>query len=124
MRGCLNNTLSGSVGRSDFLLASRLVALEKPNGGVRPIAMGVALVQLVSICALACVPDVVALLTPLQVNVGIRGGAEIPGHALRPDFLKAVVVTVSIALRNAFNVGDRDLALTITVDLLLELYPV
>ena len=47
------------------------------------------------------------LLAPLQVGVGIPGGAEIPGHALRLDFLNPDVVTVQVDLQNAFNLCDR-----------------
>ena len=47
------------------------------------------------------------LLAPLQVGVGIPGGAEIPGHVLRPDFLHPDVVTVQVDLQNAFNLYDR-----------------
>ena len=47
------------------------------------------------------------LLAPLQVGVGIPGGAEIPCHALTPDFLHPDVVTVQVDLQNAFNLCDR-----------------
>eukprot|EP00892_Ulva_mutabilis_P009926 jgi/Ulvmu1/7305/UM035_0094.1 len=48
-----------------------------------------------------------ACLAPLQAGVGISGGAEIPGHALYPDFHDPDVVTVQVDLRNAFNLFDR-----------------
>ena len=44
---------------------------------------------------------------PSSGGVGIPGGAEIPGHALRPDFLNPDVVTVQVDRQNTFNLCDR-----------------
>ena len=111
MRGFVNDILSGAIPHSYLLLACRLIALEKPHGGVRPIAIGEAFLRVSSICALSPVQTAADLLAPLQVGVGIDGGAEIPGHALRPDFLNPDVVTVQDDLQNAFNLWNR-LAMT------------
>eukprot|EP00892_Ulva_mutabilis_P011423 jgi/Ulvmu1/8653/UM046_0058.1 len=53
MRRFVNLLLSGTIPHSDLLLASRLIAIAKPNGGVRPIAIGEAFMRLAGICALA-----------------------------------------------------------------------
>ena len=58
-----------------------------------------------SICALSTAGNIGDILTPLQIGVGISGGAEIPGHALRQDFLDPEIVTVD--LQNTFNLSDR-----------------
>lgn len=65
----------------NFLPTSRLIALEKPHGGVRRITMGKGedAIWLAEIYALACVMYAASLLAPLQVSVGISGGAKIPG---------------------------------------------
>ena len=76
MRGFVNDILSGAIPHSDLLLASRLIALEKPHGGVRPIAIGEAFLRVASICALSTVQTAADLLAPLQVGVGIPGGAH------------------------------------------------
>lgn len=50
---------------------------------MRPITMSEAVVRLVSICALACVPDAGALSTlgPYQIGAGIQGAAGVLRHA-------------------------------------------
>ena len=60
-----------------------------------------------SICALSTAGNIGDILAPLQIGVGISGGAEIPGHALRLDILDPEVVTVQVDLQNAFNLSDR-----------------
>ena len=107
LRGFVNGILPGAIPHSDLLLASRLIALETPHGGVRPIATGEAFLRVPSICALSTVQTAAVLQGPLQVGVGISGGAEIPGHELRPDFLNPDVVTVQVDLQNASNLCDR-----------------
>ena len=98
MRGFVNDLLSGDIPHSHLLLASRLIALEKPQEGVRPIAIGEVFLRLSSICALSTAEDAADLLMPLQIGVGISGGAEIPGHSLRPDFCNPDIVTVQVGL--------------------------
>ena len=60
------------------------VALEKPGGGVRPIAVGCTLRRLVAKIAGQLVVDEMAeLLSPRQLGYGVRGGAEAAVHACR-----------------------------------------
>ena len=49
MRGFVKNLLSGDIPHCHLLLTSRIIALEKPQGGVRPIAIGEAFLRLSSI---------------------------------------------------------------------------
>ena len=70
MRGFVNDISSGSIPHLDLLLASRLIAIEKPHGGVRAIAMGE--VFLVCTCALSHVPTTADLLAPPLVRDLIR----------------------------------------------------
>jgi hypothetical protein len=123
IRRYINLILAGRIPHSETLLASRLIALEKPSGAPRPIAIGEIFIRLASICALACVPDAGALLAPLQIGVGIQGGAEIPGHALRPDFADPATVTVSTDLQNAFNEMSRETMRTQLAETLPQLLP-
>ena len=89
--------------------ASRLLALEKPSGGVRPIAVGEVFYRLVSqtLCA-QLRSHFENLLSPHQYGVGVRGGCEMVVHGLRavldlhPDW---IVFQVDIA--NAFNSVER-----------------
>ena len=107
MRGFVNDILSGAIPHSDLLLASRLIALERPHCGVRPIAIGEAFLRVAGICALSTVQTAADLPAPLQVRVGNAGGAEIPGHPPRPDFLNPDVVTIHVDLHNTLNLCDR-----------------
>ena len=65
MRGFVNDLRSGDIPHRHLLLASRLIALEKPQGGVRPIAIGEAFLRLPSICALSTAQNAADLLAPL-----------------------------------------------------------
>ena len=105
----------------DFIGDSRLVALKKPDGGVRPIAIGDCLARAAAQCVCrqfgpafqsyftAPPPgsDPVAR-RPLQLGVGTPAGAETTVHAIRhlleanPDF-----EAVSNDLRNGFNSLSR-----------------
>ena len=55
--------------------------------------------------------------------MGISGGAEIPGHSLRPDFCNPDVVTVQVDLQNAFNLANRDDMVHAVADKLPSLLP-
>ena len=74
-------------------------------GGSDPSLSQSASCDFVSICALSTAGNIGDILTPLQIGVGISGGAEIPGHELRQDFLDPEIVTVD--LQNTFNLSDR-----------------
>ena len=77
----------------DFLSASRIIALEKPNKDIRPIAIGDTLARLASKCI--CEARQAALAkyftstssgdgsVPLQLGVGTPGGTEIAVHSAR-----------------------------------------
>ena len=122
MRGFVND-LSGAVPHSHLLHASRLIALEKPNGGIRPIAIGECILRFVSMCALSATGNIGDTMAPFQIGVGISGGAEIPGHALHADFLDREVVTVPVGLQNAFNRSDRTAIVHAVADKLPGLLP-
>ena len=94
------------------MIASRLVALQKHKGGVHPVAVGEVWMRFCSICALALCPEAGLDLASLQLGVGVAGGAQCIGHALRtgaeahPDH-----VTVATDVRNAFNTMHRSAVL-------------
>ncbi|CAI5512504.1 unnamed protein product [Closterium sp. Naga37s-1] len=61
----------------DLLLPSCLIALKKPGGGVRPIAMGEALLRVVAKAALHSLgPQIREFFLPVQFGIAILGGAE------------------------------------------------
>ena len=113
--GVVNRALAGDLPPTlrPYWASAPITPLLKPNGGIRPIAVGLTLRRLVSKVALAAVlPMVSEHLQPHQVGVGVRGGAEGLVHALNrlvadqqhsPD-----LVVVSLDFQNAFNTVDRN----------------
>ena len=62
---------------ASFIASAPLTALAKPEGGIRPIAVGEILRRLVSKVAMSqIVNDGVSYLNPLQVGVASNGGIE------------------------------------------------
>ena len=103
-----NALLAGELPLLPALLASRLVAVKKPKGGTRPIAVGETWLRFVCLCALATCPTIGPSLAPLQLGVGVPGGATCVGHAIRAcvaDNPDTVVLQVDWA--NAFNSISR-----------------
>jgi hypothetical protein len=72
-----------AVVRGDLPNDARLLPLENPSGGVRPIAVGKVWYRGAALCALAACPNTGRSLVPLQVAVGVPGGSQIVGHAIR-----------------------------------------
>ena len=63
-------------GARDFLMASVLIPVAKPDGGVRPIAIPECLYKLASLYTLQQVRDALpAIFEPIQFGVGVPGGA-------------------------------------------------
>jgi hypothetical protein len=103
-----NLMLSGSLPHCPELTDCRLVAVRKPNDGVRPIAIGEVLVRIASLCALAACPGAGADLAPLQLGVGVSGGSEAMGHALRAAIAaEPDAVLAQVDFENAFNTPLR-----------------
>lgn len=89
----------GSVPYKDMLLACRIIALQKPNNGVRPIAIGEIFYRLVANVLLNTFTEYTLL--PYQLGVGTPGGTEPIVHAL--DVLCEKYALISLDLANAFN---------------------
>jgi hypothetical protein len=79
----VNLILSGELARHDSLLDASLIGLQKPGGGVRPIAIGEVWYRFASLCALTALADVGPSLAPLQLGVGMSGGVDAASHAIR-----------------------------------------
>jgi hypothetical protein len=111
-RGIINLILSGQLPRHRSLLDSSLIGLQKPDSGVRPIAIGEVWFRLAGLCALEACADVGRSLAPLQLAVGVPGGAEAVAHAVKAAMAAdpgACLLTVDVA--NAFNSVDRNAVL-------------
>jgi hypothetical protein len=111
----VNAMLSGDLPHCPNLLASRLIALDKRKGtggangelSLRPIAIGEVWVRLAGLCALQAGAHPGASLAPLQLGVGVRGGAQILGHALRAGTEMPGMLTLQVDITNAFNTVSR-----------------
>ncbi|CAI7742845.1 unnamed protein product, partial [Closterium sp. NIES-54] len=103
----LGGNLPGSV--ANLLTASRLIALAKPGGGARPIAIRECLTRLAAKAALAAIGEAAREhFLPLQYGVAVPGGAEAVIHAARAFFdacPDSLVLQADIS--NAFNSISR-----------------
>ena len=104
------------------LCGATLLASKKKDGGLRPIAIGETLRQLVSKCLAFSVRHLAAsTLLPLQVGVGTKGGAEAAVHAINliqndhsiPSDGKWCLL---LDFNNAFNSTDRSHLFSVTRD--------
>ena len=102
---------SGTIPESalNLVTASRLIAIPKPNGDVRPIAIGEALRRLTakSICVQKK-DSFIQLFSPLQHGVATKGGTELLVHQVQLllEENKDWIVLKS-DMRNAFNSVSR-----------------
>jgi hypothetical protein len=83
LKDIVNGQLPASA--QQLLLSSRLVALNKPNGGgLRPIAMGELFYRLAAlIMTRKLAATAASLLSPHQYGVGVSSGAERVVHSLQ-----------------------------------------
>ena len=108
--------LSGSIPSfiQPLFFGANLIALQKPDGGVRPIAVGNSIRRMVAKAAGILVGERIGnKLRPVQLGYGSSGGCEAAVHATR-RFLSN---------KNAFNSLRRDRLLEVIKSELPELYP-
>ena len=107
-----------------FFFGASLTALNKPSGGIRPIAVGCTLRRLVAKIACSLVrDDMTEFLTPRQLGFGVPNGAEAAVHAAR-CFLSTMSsdqALVKLDFANAFNSVFRDRMLEVVHTLALEI---
>ena len=93
-----------------LLLACRAVALNKPTGGYRPIAVGELFYRLAGIIVVRKITGAAAtLLAPHQHGVGVPSGAERILHSLQHTLTdkRAKLALLKVDIANAFNSCDR-----------------
>ena len=96
----------------EWICCASLTALSKPDGSLRPIAIGETLRRLVGkVLAKDASEDFQSFFEPSQVGVGSKGGAEAVVHTVRQYMArnshKPGVVIATLDLKNAFNCVDR-----------------
>lgn len=128
LTGFVNLTLSGrcppEVAKSFF--GGRLNALDKKDGGIRPIVVGFTLRRLSSKIANGFgIGRLANFFHPRQLGVGIAGGCEAGIHASRRylESMERGKVLVKLDFCNAFNSLHRTDMLLATHERLPELYP-
>ena len=107
------------------LCGASLCALNKKDGGVRPIAIGFTLRRLV--CKAACkavMSRMASRFQPVQVGFGVPGATEAAAHAARAYVagLQPGQGMLKLDFINAFNAVSRDEVLRVVHDELPELY--
>ena len=98
------------------LAGASLVALPKPTGGVRPIAVGEILRRLTAKCLMEAVRDDARQhFAPVQLGAAIPGGAEAAVHTARAWYDRNKgqpgKVLVKLDFKNAFNLVSRQAVL-------------
>lgn len=110
-----NLTCEGKTpeGFQPFFAGARLIAIQKPDNGIRPVSVINAHSRMVSKLSSAhVIDDVKAYLAPSQVGVGIQGGASAAVHAINrimeEEKLRPGMSVLTIDFANAFNQFKRD----------------
>ena len=109
-----------------FFFGASLVAFEKRDGGVRPIAVGCTIRRLAAKTVVSHIMETMgALLVPRQLGYGTPQGAEAAVHAARLflDNLQPSEVILKLDFKNAFNSIQRDKMLNAVKSLVPELTP-
>ena len=128
LTGLVNTALSGElpeVALSAFYGAS-LIALRKPSGGIRPIAVGSVYRRLASKTGLRPLSSQLGQdLRPVQLGYGTPGGCEAAVHASRQFYqhMTENSVMVKVDMANAFNTVRRDHFLRVVREHAPALYP-
>lgn len=114
----VNLALQGDVPQSlaPFLASAPITPLAKPDGGIRPIAVGETWRRLISKCAVRHVTvQASQYLLPLQLGVGIRNGAVSMVHPVKALVEKLGgepnYVMLKLDFQNAFNLIERSVML-------------
>ena len=119
----LEGNLSSDICK--IIYGGNLIALEKKDGGLRPIAIGYTLRRLAAKCANTYALDKIsAVLAPRQLGSGISRGAEAAVHAARKylQYLPDGYGLVKLDFKNAFNTLRRDNMLEAVAKSLPEIY--
>jgi len=115
----------GTAPGAPLLCASRLIGLEKPDRGVRPIAIG-DLVYRVAMKAILMTSYRPEMLLPFQLGVNSPGGVEPAIFLLEEAIIgknsSNFQQAASIDLENAFNSVDRVAIAAATATYALTLY--
>ncbi len=107
----IEDIANGNVSNAsqELLAAAKLLGLNKPNGGVRPLALGEVFHRLAATHAVRSNWAEISLFAgAFDLAFGRKGGAEIAIHAIRATLVESNKDAVlSIDITNAFNTRSR-----------------
>lgn len=110
----------------ELLYGASLCALQKKDGGIRPIAIGTSLRRLTSkIACFSVKQDMINYLHPQQIGFGVKFGCEAAVHAIRSyvrNPKNGLKVILKVDVKNAFNSVERDVMLAEIKDKVPQLY--
>ncbi|CAI5504971.1 unnamed protein product [Closterium sp. Naga37s-1] len=116
LHALVNTILTGKLppAVAELLTASRLIALSKPDGGTRPIAIGESITRLAAKTALTLTAGAARVFfLPHQFGVAVPGGAEAIIHITRTYLtVNTGALVLQADLANAFNSVNRDAIIT------------
>ncbi|XP_063368267.1 uncharacterized protein LOC134656640 [Cydia amplana] len=119
----INKMYTGNINPDivPILFGANLIALNKKDGGVRPIAVGTTLRRLASKIAVRhIISKLKPLFEPIQLGFGTKGGCEAAVHSLRTYLSNTTSeVLIKIDVKNSVN---RDTLLTETKHNIPEIY--
>jgi len=121
----LQNMLDGTLGSKDIWLTARSLQLLKPNGKIRPIAIGEIIYRLAGrVAARKSKVKAEVLLAPAQLGIGVSDGIGIATHSLQGRAEEALqedsdTVVVAIDIEGAFN----NILRAMTLEALKEDFP-
>jgi len=123
----VNLMLAGSFDKevNEVIYGRRLIALQKMDGGIRPITVGYTLRRIAAKCANSYVIERRSReLQPQQLVTGVSGGAEAAVHATRRfvQNLPIDYVLVKLDFTNALNSIRRDVILEAVAAKMPEIY--
>ena len=123
-----NHVLTGDIPADTcpFYFGTSLTALNKKDGGVRPIAVGCTPRCLVAkVASRSVMVRMGQYLAPLQLGYGTPLGAEAAIHAskLYLHLLPPDHILLKLDFRNAFNTVRRDKILAVARDMVPEIFP-
>ena len=108
-----------------ILFGGSLIALEKKDGGIRPIAVGYIWRRLTAKCANRhATESLTSILSPKQLGVGVKGGAEAAVHATR-RYLQQMPegnILAKLDFKNAFNSLSRNAMLEAVAEYAPDIY--
>lgn len=108
------------------MYGATLCALQKKDGGIRPIAIGTTLRRLTSkIACFSVKSDMINYLRPRQIGFGVKFGCESAVHAIRSYVRNPgnrCKLNLKVDVKNAFNSVERDIMLAEIKDKIPQLY--